>query len=66
MDNKELIKDSHINKCEENIKILEQRLVNLDAKFMGQIAGLKDKHLLTNDRINEAFDVNKMLERREQ
>lgn len=66
MDNKELIKDSHINKCEENIKILEQRLVNLDAKFMGQIAGLKDKHLLTNDRINEAFDVIKMLERREQ
>ena len=66
MSNKELIKDSHINKCEENIKILEQRLVNLDAKFMGQIAGLKDKHLLTNDRINEAFDVIKMLERREQ
>ena len=65
MSNKESIKDSHINKCEENIKILEQRLVNLDAKFMGQIAGLKDKHLLTNDRINEAFDVIKMLERRE-
>ena len=48
---------------EERFKILEQRIVNLDAKFMGQIAGYRDKHILTNDRINEAFDVIKMLER---
>ena len=48
---------------EERFKILEQRIVNLDAKFMGQIAVAKDRHVLTNDRINEAFDVIKMLER---
>ena len=48
---------------EERFKILEQRIVNLDAKFMGQIAVAKDRHILTNDRINEAFDVLKMLER---
>ena len=48
---------------EERFKILEQRIVNLDAKFMGQIAVAKDRHVLTNDRINEAFDIIKMLER---
>jgi len=48
---------------EERFKILEQRIVNLDAKFMGQIAVAKDRHVLTNDRIDEAFDVIKMLER---
>ena len=48
---------------EERFKILEQRIVNLDAKFMGQIAVTKDRHVLTNDRINEAFDIIKMLER---
>ena len=48
---------------EERFKILEQRIVNLDAKLMGQLAGYRDKHILTNDRINEAFDVIKMLER---
>ena len=49
-------------------KELEQRLVNLEAKFMGQIAGLKgdlkDKHLLTNDRITEAFFIIDSLERK--
>ena len=50
---------------EERIKILEQRLVNLDAKLMGQIAGLKDKHLLTNDRIDEAFFIIKELEKKD-
>ena len=49
---------------EERNKLLEQRLVNLDAKFMGQIAGLKDKYLLTNDRINELFDIYRMIERK--
>ena len=47
----------------ERIKILEQRIVNLDAKFMGQIAVARDRHLLTNDRINELFDIYRMLER---
>ena len=50
---------------EERIKILDQRLVNLDAKFMGQIAGLKDKHLLTNDRIDEAFFIIRELDRKQ-
>ena len=50
---------------EERFKMLEQRLVNLDAKFMGQIAVARDRHLLTNDRIDEAFDIIKMLERKE-
>ena len=48
---------------EGRIKILEQRIVNLDAKFMGQIAVTRDRHLLTNDRINELFDIYRMLER---
>ena len=48
---------------EERFKILEQRIVNLDAKFMGQIAVTRDRHLLTNDRINELFDIYRMLER---
>ena len=54
------MKDKEI---EERFKILEQRIVNLDAKFMGQIAVAKDRHLLTNDRINELFDIYRMLER---
>ena len=54
------MKDKEI---EERFKILEQRIVNLDAKFMGQIAVTRDRHLLTNDRINELFDIYKMLER---
>ena len=45
--------------------MLEQRLVNLDAMFMGQIAAARDRHLLTNDRIDEAFDIIKILERKE-
>ena len=54
------MKDKEI---EERFKILEQRIVNLDAKFMGQIAVARDRHLLTNDRINELFDIYRMLER---
>ena len=50
---------------EERIKILEQRLVNLDAKLMGQIAALKDKHILTNDRIDEAFFIIRELDRKQ-
>ena len=48
---------------EGRIKILEQRIVNLDAKFMGQIAVARDRHLLTNDRVTELFDIYKMMER---
>ena len=48
---------------EERFEILEQRIVNLDAKFMGQIAVARDRHLLTNDRVTELFDICKMLER---
>ena len=55
------MKDKEI---EERFKILEQRIINLDAKFTGQIAVARDRHLLTNDRINELFDIYKMLERK--
>ena len=48
---------------EERFEILEQRIVNLDAKFMGQIAVARDRHLLTNDRVTELFDIYKMIER---
>ena len=48
---------------EERFEILEQRIVNLDAKFMGQIAVARDRHLLTNDRVTELFDIYKMMER---
>ncbi len=58
--------DLNPREIEERFKMLEQRLVNLDAKFMGQIAVARDRHLLTNDRIDEAFDIIKMLEKREQ
>ena len=54
------MKDKEI---EERFKILEQRIVNLDAKFMGQIAVARDRHLLTNDRVTELFDIYKMMER---
>ena len=45
------------------LKILEQRLIDIDEKLMGNIAVSKDRYMLTNDRINEAFDIIKMLER---
>ena len=48
---------------EERLKILEQRIVNLDAKFMGQIAVTKDNNILTNDRINELLERIQYLER---
>ena len=48
---------------EERFKILEQRIVNLDAKFMGQIAVTKDRHILTNDRINELLERIQYIER---
>ena len=45
------------------LKTLEQRLINIDEKIMGHMAVSKDRYMLTNDRINEAFDIIKMLER---
>ena len=48
---------------EERLKILEQRIVNLDAKFMGQIAVTKDRNILTNDRINELLERIQYLEK---
>jgi len=48
---------------EERFKILQQRIVNLDAKFMGQIAVARDRHLLTNDRINELLERIQYLEK---
>lgn len=48
---------------EKRLDILEKRLINLDAKFMGQIASYRDKHILTNDRITEVFYVLNMIEK---
>jgi len=48
---------------EDRLKILEQRIVNLDAKFMGQIAVTTDRNILTNDRINELLERIQYLER---
>ena len=48
---------------EERLKILERRIVNLDAKFMGQIAVTKDRNILTNDRINELLERIQYLEK---
>ena len=48
---------------EDRLKILEQRIVNLDAKFMGQIAVTKDNNILTNDRINELLERIQYLEK---
>ena len=48
---------------EDRLKILEQRIVNLDAKFMGQIAVAKDRNILTTDRINELLERIQYLER---
>ena len=45
------------------LKTLEHRLIDIDEKLMGHIAVSKDRYMLTNDRINEAFDIIKMLER---
>jgi hypothetical protein len=50
---------------EERLKLLEKRIVDLDGRLTGHEAVAKDRYLLTNDRINEVFDIIKMLERRE-
>ena len=45
------------------LKTLEHRLIDIDEKLMGHMSVSKDRYMLTNDRINEAFDIIKMLER---
>ena len=46
------------------IKDLERELEILSDLFVKHIQGLKEKHLLTNDRINEAFFIIKELEKK--
>tara|TARA_R110002020_G_scaffold365384_1_gene577589 strand:- start:391 stop:546 length:156 start_codon:yes stop_codon:yes gene_type:complete len=47
-----------MDKATQNyLQLLEKRISDIDNKFT-------DRHILTNDRINEAFDVIKMLERK--
>ena len=48
---------------EGRLKTLEHRLIDIDEKLMGHMAVSKDRYMLTNDRINEVFDIIKMLER---
>jgi hypothetical protein len=46
------------------IKDLERELEILQTLFVKHIQGLKEKHLLTNDRIDEAFFILKELEKK--
>jgi len=49
---------NHLEFLEKRIKIyIKERIIDLDNR-------VTDKHILTNDRINEAFDIIKMLERK--
>ena len=50
---------------EEQLKLLKKRIDDLDGKLTDHEAVAKDRYLLTNDRINEVFDIIKMLERME-
>ena len=45
------------------LKTLDQRIIDLDGKLMGQIAVTKDRYILTNDRINELLERIQYLER---
>ena len=49
---------------EEKIKALEKELAILQTLFVRHIQGLKEKHLLTNDRIDEAFFIIRELEKK--
>ena len=49
---------------EERVKALEKELAILEIEFEKQIWGLKEKHLLTNDRIDEAFFIIRELEKK--
>ena len=49
------------------LQLLEKRIVDLEKKIyiVTELSvQYTDRHILTNDRINEAFDVIKMLERK--
>ena len=47
------------------IKELEKELAILQTLFVKHIQGLKEKHLLTNDRINEVFFIIKELDKKQ-
>ena len=51
----------------KHLKLLEERITDLEKK-VDVVTELSvqytDRHILTNDRINEAFDIIKMLERK--
>ena len=48
----------------ERVKALEKELAILELEFEKQIRGLKEKHLLTNDRIDEAFFIIKEIDKK--
>ena len=48
----------------ERVKALEKELAILELKVEKQIWGLKEKHLLTNDRIDESFFIIKEINKR--
>ena len=48
----------------ERVKALEKELAILELKVEKQIWGLKEKHLLTNDRIDESFFIIKEMNKR--
>ena len=57
-----------MNKATQNyLELLEKRIVDLEKKIyiVTELSvQYTDRHILTNDRINEAFDVIKLLERK--
>jgi hypothetical protein len=57
-----------VDKATQNyLELLEKRIVDLEKKIyiVTELSvQYTDRHILTNDRINEAFDVIKMLERK--
>ena len=58
----------NMDKATQNyLELLEKRIVDLEKKIyiVTELSvQYTDRHILTNDRINEAFDVIKMLERK--
>jgi len=57
-----------MDKATQNyLQLLEKRIVDLEKKIyiVTELSvQYTDRHILTNDRINEAFDVIKLLERK--
>jgi hypothetical protein len=52
------------SEMKHRIKELEKELAILQTLFVKHIQGLKEKHLLTNDRIDEAFFIIKELDKK--